>query len=101
MIIKATEEQIIAAACKAIAASCPMGMGFLHYSKVDDSPNPEEVKKYLYPRGIHIDYFNGRMVKFHLQKIDENTWEGNDRISIDYQSWCLQYPSYERLFEES
>ena len=68
MIIKATEEQIIAAACKAIAASCPMGMGFLHHSKVDDSPNPEEVKKYLYPRGIHIDYFNGRMVKFHLQK---------------------------------
>jgi hypothetical protein len=99
MIIEATEDQVIEAARKAIAASSPMGMGFLHYSKTDDNPDIEEVRMHLSRYGMDIDYFRGRMVKFHLDRLGTNKWEANDTISPDYQSWNCRYASYSALFD--
>lgn len=99
MKIVATEEAVVEAAKKAIAASVPMGLGFLHFRLQDHVPDDAEVRECLTHEGIDIDYFRGRMVKFWLRRIGPDTWEAQDTVSPEYQSWCRKYPSYQALFE--
>ena len=85
MNIKATKEQVVAAACKAIAAS---------------RPDPTEAQEHFDGWGCDIDYFHGRMVKFSMKQLDDHTWQAADNITPDYQSWCRTYPSYQALFAD-
>jgi len=47
----------------------------------------------------HVDYYQGRMVKFQGRKRDNGEWEFSDNISTDYQSWIRKYASYLALAE--
>lgn len=98
MIIEATENQVIDAAKRAIAASSPVGLGWLHKCPENDRPDEAEVREYLCHGGIAIDYFRGRMVKLHLRRIDDTHWEAHEPLKPSYQSWCVRYPTWHDLF---
>jgi hypothetical protein len=99
----ADEDVAIRAAMLAIAASEPMGMGFLHYAPADDNPSEETVRaECLNARGISIDYYNGRMVKLYLDKAKDGTYNiPSHPANIEYQSWVRRYPTYDALFTEA
>lgn len=94
MIINATDEQILKMAKLAILASRPMGMGFYHYNS---QLKEEEIQLKIDGKFFDVDYYQGRMTKFHAMKVGENQWKFNERISADYQSWISKYPSIEKL----
>jgi hypothetical protein len=106
MIIEATDEQVLAAAARAIAASRPVGLGFLHFTPADDKSDLKEIKQRMNDRFIDIDYFHGRMVKFFMRRVGVhqpggiNKWHVDDYIRLDYQSWEATYTSYRELFQE-
>jgi hypothetical protein len=95
MTINATDEKIIRMGQLAILHSKPMGIGFLHYQ-----PNKALTDYQLEIRhnSLHIDYYEGRMVKFHTQK-NVDGWDFQDEISSEYQSWNSKYNSYQALYE--
>ena len=83
----ATEDQVRLMAARAVNASRPMGMGFLHY-------DPE--KKYLAiefqldSRGeMHLDYVGGRMVKLDIWPSGDDMWRTRETDS-EYQSWSAK-----------
>jgi hypothetical protein len=97
MRFKATDEQVMKMCALAVAASSPVGMGFLHYSP-DHTFEPEDFAGSLNPHGAFLDYVSGRMVKLTLFRTDEpGVWEAADMISSDCQSWIFTYPSYGAL----
>ena len=55
--------------------------------------------------GLFIDYIEGRMVKFYAKaiKFDQNTrigdWEVQKILKLDFQSWCVTYPTWQKLIE--
>lgn len=97
----ATEDQVNQIIANAINASIPFGMGYLHYEERDYTP--AEIASYRVAATsstgqLDIDYFFGRMVKLHLQKNDDNTWEmWPDVFREDYQSFCRRYPTPDAL----
>lgn len=98
MIIKATPEQVKVMEILAVLASRPMGMGILHY----DSSLSYETLDLALPipeTRANLDYVQGRMVKFGGRKVSDETWEFSDTVSIEYQSWCGKYPSYQALYD--
>jgi len=102
MKFKATEEQIKMMAVLACKASKPMGLGHLqhkvHYEFLTKQFTVGEVDD-ISP-GMHLDYVQGRMVKLHINRIDEDTWEVRDsQPRPDYQSWCTVFPTYQALVE--
>lgn len=104
MRLSLTDDQVREMARRAILASEPVGLGFLHYrpglkleeinlkglDRSDDTINP----------GIFVDYYEGRMVKFASWKQPDGTWKFHDETSHDYQSWKSTYDSYEVLAKE-
>lgn len=98
MKFKATEEQVRQMAVNAINASRQFGMGFLQSGA---EATLEEVKTDKVSGGkrrLSVDYFNGRMVKFHALEIGDGVWEAwPDLPRGDYQSWCGQYPTMKML----
>jgi len=98
MKFKATEEQVRQMAVNAINASRQFGMGFLQSGA---EATLEEVKTDKVSGGkrrLSVDYFNGRMVKFHALEIGDGVWEAwPDLPRLDYQSWCGQYPTMKML----
>lgn len=102
MIVSADEKVAVRAAMLAIAASEHMGLGYLH-PNAEDNPSEETVRaECLSPRGISIDYYNGRMVKLYLTRTKEGYFDAPKvPANIDYQSWVRTYPTYEHLFAEA
>lgn len=100
-VFTATEDQVNQIIANAINASVPFGMGYLHYEKRDYTP--AEIASYRTVATsstghLDIDYFFGRMVKLHLQKNDDNTWDMRpDVFREDYQSFCRRYPTSDAL----
>lgn len=96
MVIEATAEQVTEMAKLAILNSVPVGMGKLAY-------NPdlqlEDIHVSSGTHGISVDYYGGRMVKFHARRVDDNKWEVSDTTSEDYQSWKPKYGSYQALLD--
>lgn len=88
---KATDDQAKEIAAKAINASLPAGMGFLHYN-----PNSIFTAKDVptYKGAIHIDYVQGRMVKLYMEKDKDGVWGIHGEPNSEYQSWVQKYPSY-------
>ena len=93
---EATKEQILQMAVNAVNASAPMGLGMLHF--VPKNYTVEDVKNCLEIRGLHIDYFEGRMVKLHIFHEDDGSWRGSDPRA-DYQSWANTYPTFKALVD--
>ncbi len=94
-----TDDHVKRMAAAAINASKAVGMGWMHFDKtavitVDDIhviPS-EDV--------LSIDYYQGRMVKFHARRVSKDKWNFYpDTPTADYQSWCGKYPTWEKLFE--
>ena len=99
MIIKATDEQVIKMAKLAILASRPVGMGFLGFNSNLKEEDITDLKLETgWSSGLYIDYYQGRMVKFASNKV-ENGYAFPNGISPEYQSWISTYPSYLALFE--
>ena len=94
MNIQLTNEQVLEMARLAILASNPVGLGFLHYK---GDLKKEDIKVEVVGDRIDIDYYDGRMVKFHAFKTNPSYWGFNDTISYDYQSWKSRYDSYLEL----
>jgi hypothetical protein len=95
MKITATEEQIKQIAANAVNAAEPMGLGFLHYT-----PKVFEAKDFTCEKkGLFLDYVEGRMTKLNIRR-EGDEWEfpsGTPRV--DYQSWCIKYPTYADLIK--
>jgi len=69
MRFKATEEQVKTMAALACNASGGVGMGLIHFNKLDEA-KPEEFKLHSLPNGkreLTIDYWRGRMVKLYVR----------------------------------
>ena len=97
--LKGTDEQARHMMALAANASQPMGMGFLHYQETEYTAEDmgEKIEGELY-----LDYFHGRMVKFGVDKVDENTYQVRSMDpQYDYQSWCSTYPTVRALVEAS
>lgn len=103
---KVTDEMVVLMACVAIRHSQSMGMGMLKYDQTDDFIRPQKLlgvtgglfTESLGEKTIRIDYFNGRMVKFHAKKTGV-TWEfWPDPPHREYQDWSRRYPTYEDLY---
>lgn len=101
MLIKCTEEQVKKMAAAAINSSIPMGLGFLHHDP-SMKAKPEDIEIYrneFHGDTLTIDYYQGRMVKFHARKMSEDTWDFTpEEPTSDYQSWIGNYPTYQDLF---
>ena len=94
---KATREQIKQIAANAVNASIPAGMGFIHYEDKEYSPNDLD-HKINDDGSIHLDYFDGRMVKLSIRSLGDDAYSANEgRAYADYQSWSTKYPTYEDL----
>ena len=111
-LIKATDDQIKEMARLACLASCPIGMGFVHYKK--DETFPKEVFK-LENEGnqeydmnakwrgnrkeLNLDYVQGRMVKLYMREVEPGLWSSPqlNHVSSEYQSWVEKYPTLEDL----
>lgn len=93
MIINVTDEEVIEMGKLAILASKPMGLGIFHFNP---HLKKEDINLKISERGLYIDYYEGRMVKFYARKTT-NGYDFNERISADYQSWICKYDSYETL----
>ena len=96
MNFKATEEQVKQIAVNAVEASIPMGRGYMQFNPAQEfKPEMFEINHL----GIHLDYFQGRMVKLNIWKSKDGTWRTGDEVRIDYQSWGTKYPTYKELVE--
>lgn len=96
MTIKCTDEQVKKMAAAAINSSRPAGLGFLHH-RPKMKVKPEELT--IEYDSLTIDYYQGRMVKFHARKRSEGVWDFTpDEPTSDYQSWIGNYPTYQDLF---
>lgn len=95
---KATPDQLKQLVANAVNASIPMGMGYLHYKKVDYSPEQFDVGA---DKDIAVDYLEGRMVKLYITSLGLDMYEIGDKISIDYQSWMAMYPTVQDLIVSS
>ena len=93
---KATKEQVLEIACRAVNASVPMGSGFIHFQNRQYLPSDVGVF-FKDGKGIEIDYFAGRMVKLYIDQDGEETWLTRCTPRIDYQSWALKYPTFKDL----
>ena len=96
---KATNEALLEIACKAINASHPRGMGIIHY--VDKKYFWNDVRRVVSDSGVHIDYFDGRMVKLCIEKpIDCDYYQVIDELDTEYQSFGYKYASMTSLLTE-
>lgn len=95
MLIPATDAQVEEMGKLAVLASAPMGMGFLHHKP---DLQKDAIVLDVNERGLFIDYYQGRMVKFRGWK-KQNGWEFPDQISSEYESWIRTYRDYRELFE--
>jgi hypothetical protein len=99
---KATDEQILQMAEKAFNSSTPIGLGILKFNPHTDKL-PGNPMNYLrsYNDGrsayIHLDYVEGRMVKFAARK-EGDVWDMHEP-RWDYQSWVGTYPTARDLIE--
>lgn len=98
IIVNLTYEQVIEMAKLAILASRPVGLGFLHYQS---DLKKEDIEIKCSHVGVHIDYFQGRMVKFYADKLESTgEWFFPDVTNYEFQSWKSRYDSYRELAEE-
>lgn len=95
--MKLTEEQARQMAANAVNASVPMGFGFIHHQV--KTYTPDDVQLCVTKRGIRIDYFDGRMVKLYIRKVEDDYLVPEQETRVDYQSWCRTYPTYQALFD--
>jgi len=61
-----------------------------------DYPAMHRVKK---PGEINADYVFGRMMKLWCEVVKDGILYSDRKITPNYESWCLVYPTYEDLFE--
>lgn len=95
---RATAKQVQEIAANAVKASSPMGMGHLHYDyKTEFLPEMFDVT----PRGLFLDYVQGRMVKLRIYKVTEELWEMHETIRPDYESWIAEYPTVQDLLKSA
>ena len=94
MILTLTDEQVVEMGKLAVLASSPAGMGFLHY---DPRLTKDAIQLDIKRDSLHIDYYQGRMVKFSARRVSDGKWEFSDSINREYQSWIDTYPSYQAL----
>lgn len=98
MKFKATDDQVKQMAVNAINASRQFGMGFLSSGADALRGELDLQERHDKLRELHIDYYNGRMVKFHAREVEPGVWEAwPDLPRGDYQSWCGQYPTMKML----
>ncbi|PHR96674.1 MAG: hypothetical protein COA78_28460 [Blastopirellula sp.] len=104
-----TRELALQMAANAVNASHAVGMGHLHYTAVDYTPE-DMVKNERENGTLDFDYFEGRMVKLTIRCTDGKYQTYNGSTRADYQSWAGTYPTYvalvqsvlpEFVFEES
>lgn len=100
---KASRDQLIEIALKAINASSPVGMGYLHYeprnyTREDLVP---DLLEQIDQRGVYIDYFAGRMVKLNIFKVrdEQDVYEARNILQSDYQSFVLKYKDMKALLD--
>lgn len=93
------------------ACGGPAGMGFL---QAVDKATEEDVWNNIVCAGDYslqinekpntqpyADYVFGRMMKLHLVCTEDGVEIPNTKPRPDYQSWCIQYPTYEALIQAS
>lgn len=104
MKINASEEEIEVMAKLAILASIPVGMGIIHHMpflKFEDLSNVV-VTPYPEREILSVDYYQGRMVKFHARKNKNEGWEVNpNELNIEYQSWSKTFPTWNELLDSA
>ena len=99
----ASNEQLNQILANVVNASRPFGMGYLHYQEKDYTP--DEMAKCRTSLGVeneclHLDYFAGRMVKLHFEKIGDNQWTvWPDAFHPEYNSFMHKYPTPSALIE--
>ena len=110
IVFTSSKEQLIEIALAAINASRPMGMGYLHHKAVDYTPE-DFLKAYPVfdkdpnPRAVHIDYFEGRMVKLSIMPKREDgevvpgAYRVRNELSLDYQSFGAKYADMKALLD--
>ena len=110
MKIKCTKEQMLLMAALAVDASSAMGWGQLHYQArlytvkdVERCLNDDGIfggaKFDKRPNEIHIDYLDGRMVKFDAKQ-DGDSWDFfPDTPNKEYQSWSVNFATWQNLFD--
>jgi len=97
MKIALTIDQALQIAANAVNASAPMGMGMLHYKNTEY--RPEQMRSCVDESGLHIDYFQGRMVKLRASCKDGLYSFSDSLPRHDYQSWASTYPTYDALIQ--
>ena len=94
-----TDNHVKRMAAAAINASKAVGLGWMHFDKTA-TITVDDVHIIQGDNQLSIDYYQGRMVKFHARRIDKDKWNFSpDNLTPDYQSWCEKYPTWEHLFE--
>lgn len=95
MLLDVTDEHARKMAAEAVNSSKAVGLGWLHHQP-DMEITSDDI--HIVEGRISIDYFQGRMVKFHARKNPQDLWDFNpDEPTPDYQSWCLKYPTWQDL----
>lgn len=88
----ATEQQIKQMVALAVNASVPMGLG--HFGFKAQKYKAEDFNARPSDGCFVLDYFQGRMVKLRILRIDDNIYDVPDfGPLIEYQSWCDEYPT--------
>lgn len=96
MLIQATDDEVIEMGKLAILASDPMGVGYLHHRPGMTKDDIADLE--IRGNALHIDYYQGRMVKFGARKTPDG-WEFMDSISSEYESWIRDYADYRALHD--
>ncbi len=84
--------------------SIPVGMGILQFNADTKLVDSDIVQSILQQENegcgaISADYAQGRMMKLYIEYGPtgvEARWD--DPLRADYQSWCLDYPTYRDLY---
>ena len=94
-----TDEHVKRMAAAAVNASKAVGMGWMHFDKTA-TITVDDIHVIPSEDLLSIDYYQGRMVKFHARRVKGDVWNFYpDNPTADYQSWVHKYPTWEKLFE--
>lgn len=96
MTITATDEQVMKMCALAVNASVPMGLGWLHATSEEFTPE-QFSKAVVGNSGCFLDYVQGRMVKLRMWRRAAGQWEIPDSLRLEYESWGSTYPTYAAL----
>ena len=97
---KASGDEIRQLAVNAINASSPVGMGIIDYK--DKTYTAANLGALFTVHGhVHIDYFEGRMVKLVIRLVGQALYQMRDDLRADYETWMPTYPTVPDLLKSA